>query len=81
MRCWTATAAIDLVHRCGDAGATMQTTPQNADFVEQAVDCIEDFPAQFVIDLSSRSNDAGLRAGQAGFSTKLSTSSVGQLLR
>jgi hypothetical protein len=39
----------------------MHATPQNAHSVEQALDFIRDFRAQFVIDLSSRSIDAGLR--------------------
>jgi hypothetical protein len=55
----------------------MRKPCENADSVEQGFDFIRDFPAQFVIDLSSRSIDAGLRVGVAGFSTKLSTTSVG----
>src|SRR5205085_6426017 len=58
----------------------MQQTLPNAHFVEQPVDFIRDFRAQFVIDLSSRSIDAGLRGLRTGFSTKLSTTSVSLVL-
>jgi hypothetical protein len=53
----------------------------NADSVEQLVDFIEKIRAQIVIDLSRVKIGAASRALQGYFCTKLSTSSVGLLLR
>jgi hypothetical protein len=53
-----------------------RVSPQDADSSEQVVDSIQFFPAQFVIDLSSRRLGAGCRGMGGHFCTKLSTTSV-----
>jgi hypothetical protein len=81
MRGFAADPKLDLVHRGQGVGLAVRDTSENADSVEQRLDFIGDFPAQFVIETPSRRIDAGLRVEAAGFSTKLSTTSVGRLLR
>jgi hypothetical protein len=72
--------AIDLVHRTEAWRKWTHLHPKSADFIKQAVDFIEFFPAQFVIVLKFGSIGAGLRSGVAVFCTKLSTRSVGPRL-
>ncbi len=69
------------VHSAPKFDAPSAGSSENADSVEQVLDFIEFFPAQNVIVLSQLRIGAGRRGAGVGFCTKLSTTSVSQLLQ